>query len=197
MKSKSESTKQFIIEKSAPVFNTKGYAGTSMTDIMSATGLSKGCIYGNFESKDDVAIASFDYNFAKVTAHMKERIIKSENAIDRLLVYPTTYRNYFRYTYLQAGCPILNSATEVDDTHPKLKTRVAEALQFWKTSLENQIKRGIKRQEIKDDVDAEEIAIIMISMIEGAFMQAKVTNEMKSLKIAMTFLEKIITDLKV
>jgi len=197
MKSKSESTKQFIIEKSAPVFNTKGYAGTSMTDIMSATGLSKGCIYGNFESKDDVAIASFDYNFAKVTAHMKERIIKSENAIDRLLVYPTTYRNYFRYTYLQAGCPILNSATEVDDTHPKLKIRVAEALQFWKTSLENQIKRGIKRQEIKDDVDAEEIAIIMISMIEGAFMQAKVTNEMKSLKIAMTFLEKIITDLKV
>lgn len=36
--SKSENTKQFIVEKTAPVFNTKGYAGTSMNDIMSAVG---------------------------------------------------------------------------------------------------------------------------------------------------------------
>ncbi|NGM90654.1 helix-turn-helix transcriptional regulator, partial [Parapusillimonas sp. SGNA-6] len=67
--SKSENTKQFIVEKTAPVFNTKGYAGTSMNDIMSATGLSKGCIYGNFENKDEVALAAFDYNHNKVNEH--------------------------------------------------------------------------------------------------------------------------------
>jgi TetR/AcrR family transcriptional regulator, transcriptional repressor for nem operon len=141
-------TKRLIIEKTATVFNTKGYAGTSINDLMIATGLSKGCIYGNFENKDEIALNVFDYNFGKVTQHMKDRILATENSIERLLVYPQTYKNYFRYPFLLAGCPILNTATEVDDTHPKLKERTQKALAFWKTSIENQIKRGIARKEI-------------------------------------------------
>lgn len=194
--SKSDQTKQFIVEQTAPLFNIKGYAGTSMNDIMSSTGLSKGCIYGNFENKDEVALAAFDYNYNLVVEHMKKRIRATENAIERLLVYPDTYRNYFRYPYLQAGCPILNTATEADDTHPLLKERVEKALDYWKTSIEDQVLRGIARKEIKAGTDPLEIAVIMISMIEGAFMQAKVTSRTKELKIAMLFLEKIITGLK-
>ncbi|WP_333577493.1 TetR/AcrR family transcriptional regulator [Sphingobacterium sp.] len=194
---KSENTKRLIIEKTASVFNTKGYAGTSINDLMTATGLSKGCIYGNFENKDEIALQVFDHNFAKVTQHMKERILATDSSIERLLVYPQTYKNYFRYSYLQAGCPILNTATEADDTHPKLKERAQRALGFWKTSIENQIKRGIVRQEIKEETDPTEFAVIMISMIEGAFMQAKVNNHMTELKIAMSFLEKLIRNLRV
>ncbi|CEJ72055.1 HTH-type transcriptional repressor ComR [Chryseobacterium oranimense G311] len=194
---KSENTKRLIIEKTASVFNTKGYAGTSINDLMDATGLSKGCIYGNFQNKDEIALSVFDHNFGKVTQHMKERILATDSSIERLLVYPQTYKNYFRYPYLQAGCPILNTATEADDTHPKLKERAQKALDFWKTSIENQIKRGIERKEIKEDTDPTEFAVIMISMIEGAFMQAKVNNHMTELKIAMSFLEKLIKNLGV
>lgn len=193
--SKSENTRQFIVEKTAPVFNTRGYAGTSMSDLMRVTGLSKGCIYGNFESKDAVALAAFDYNHSKVNEHMKLRILATDNSIERLLVYPHIYRNYFRYPYLQAGCPILNTSAEADDTHPKLKERAVKALDFWKTAIENQIKRGMARKEIKEETDPEEIAIVMISMIEGAFMQAKVSGRTRELKIAMDFLEKVITGL--
>src|SRR5690606_10495523 len=187
--------RSFIVEKTAPVFNTKGYAGTSLNDIMSVTGLSKGCIYGNFENKDDVAVAAFDYNFQKVTEHMRTRILATENSIERLLVYPNTYRNYFRYPYLLAGCPILNTATEADDTHPELRKRAVQALEFWKTSIENQVKRGIARNEMKPETDPEEVAVLMISIIEGAFMQAKVTGRIHELKIAMDFLEKFIKNL--
>jgi len=194
---KSENTKQLIIQKTASVFNTKGYAGTSINDLMNATGLSKGCIYGNFENKDEIALSVFDHNFGKVTQHIKDRILATDSSIERLLIYPQTYKNYFKYPYLQAGCPILNTATEADDTHPKLTERTQKALGFWKTSIENQIKRGIVRREIKEDTDPSEIAVIMISMIEGAFMQAKVNNHMAELKIAMSFLEKLIKSLSV
>lgn len=194
--SKSENTKQLIIEKTAAIFNTKGYAGTSINDLMDATGFSKGCIYGNFENKDEIALNAFDYNFGKITKHMKDRILAKENAIERLLVYPSTYKNYYRYPYLQAGCPILNTAAEADDTHPKLKKSAQKALDLWKTSIENQIKRGIVRKEIKEDTDPVEIAVVMISIIEGAFMQSKVNNSMTELKIAMSFLERVIMQLK-
>ena len=74
MLSKSERTKKFIIEKTAPVFNEKGYAGTSMNDLMMVTGLTKGSIYGNFQNKDEVALAAFDYNFGKVLSYIKNLV---------------------------------------------------------------------------------------------------------------------------
>lgn len=194
--SKSERTKQFIVERTAPVFNEKGYAGTSLTDLTNATGLTKGSIYGNFDNKDEVAIAAFDYNFSRVTLYLKDRILASDNSIERLLVYPKVYRDFLKIPFLKPGCPILNTSTEADDTHPKLRERAANALAFWKTSIENQIKRGIQRGEIKADANPTELAVIMMSIIEGAIMQAKVSGKPTDLRIAMNYLEKVIVELK-
>jgi AcrR family transcriptional regulator len=194
--SKSERTKQFIVERTAPVFNEKGYAGTSLSDLESATGLTKGSIYGNFENKDEVALAAFDYNFAYVTDFLKTRIVAKEDAIERLLVYPKVYRDFLANPILKAGCPILNTSTEADDTHPKLRQRAADALDFWKASLENQINRGIHRGEIKPDTQAAEFAVVIMSLIEGALMQAKVTGRSNELRVAMRYLEHLIRALK-
>ncbi len=193
--SKAERTKQFIVEKTAPVFNEKGYAGTSLTDLTNVTGLTKGSIYGNFENKDEVALAAFDYNFNRVTNYIKERILATDNSIERLLVYPKVYRNFLTIPFLKPGCPILNTSTEADDTHPKLRERAVKALSFWKTAIENQIKRGIERAEIKANTSPTEVAVILMSLIEGAIMQAKVTGKATELKIAMTYLEKMIMNL--
>ena len=194
--SKSERTRLYIIEKTAPVFNEKGFAGTSMSDLTEATGLTKGSIYGNFENKDEVALAAFDYNFKKVTAYIKDRILAKQNAVERLLVYPETYASFLKIPFLKAGCPILNTSTEADDTHPALKEKAAEALRFWKKSIENQIKRGIERGEIKPQTDPTTIAVVVMSLIEGAVMQAKVTGRSTELKIAMNFLVQLLEDLK-
>jgi AcrR family transcriptional regulator len=194
--SKAERTRRWIIEKTAPVFNEKGFAGTSLQDLTEATGLTKGSIYGNFSGKDEVALAAFDYNFARVTAYLKEKILASDHAIDRLLVYPNVYRNFLKIPFLQPGCPILNTSTEADDTHPALRRKAADALAFWKHSLENQVKRGIARKEIKASADPTAFAVVVISLIEGAVMQAKVTGRSHELRTAMDFLEKMIRDME-
>lgn len=41
---KAQRTRQFIVEKTAPIFNVKGYAGTSLADMTEATGLTKGSV---------------------------------------------------------------------------------------------------------------------------------------------------------
>lgn len=196
MLSKAKQTRQFIVEKTAPIFNAKGYAGTSINNLMFATGLSKGSIYGNFQNKDEVALAAFDYNFGKVTEYVKNKILGIEDSIERLLVYPKVYRDFLKIPFLQTGCPILNTSTEADDTHPLLSEKASGALAFWKKSIENQIKRGIERKEIKSGTNPTEIAVILMSLIEGAVMQAKVTSKSTELNIAMNFLEKILIDLR-
>jgi TetR/AcrR family transcriptional repressor of nem operon len=84
--SKADRTRQFIIETTASIFNTKGYAGTSMSDITEATGLTKGAVYGNFGNKEDVALAVFDYNHGKVSGLIQGNL--KMDWISRGLLYP-------------------------------------------------------------------------------------------------------------
>src|SRR6266852_4094752 len=52
---KGEQTRQDIIRKAAPIFNQKGYDGAALSDLMRATGLTKGGIYRHTESKEELA----------------------------------------------------------------------------------------------------------------------------------------------
>ncbi|MGZ3902371.1 MAG: TetR/AcrR family transcriptional regulator [Bacteroidia bacterium] len=196
MISKSERTKQYIIEKTAPIFNAKGYAGTSMNDLTYATGLTKGSIYGNFENKDEVAIAAFDFNFANITNYIATRIRQRESAIDKLLVYPETHRQILKLPFLKGGCPVLNTSVDSDDTHPQLKQKAIAALNLWRASIERIINKGIQTKEIKKNTNATEFAAVLISLTEGAVMQAKVTGKPTELNITMDFLTRMIYDLK-
>lgn len=196
MSSKSARTKQFIIERTAPVFNAKGYAGTSINDMMLATGLTKGSIYGNFENKDEVALEAFDHNFGMVVFYLRQKMAERSTSIDKLLVYPETYRNFLKIPFLKAGCPVLNTSTEADDTHPLLRERAIHALKFWKNAVEKHIHVGIEKKEIKSNTNAAEFAAILMSLIEGAVMQAKVTGKTTELNVTMNYLEKMIRDLK-
>lgn len=196
MMTKAERTKQFIIEKTAPIFNEKGYVGTSLNDILDVTGLSKGCVYGNFENKDEIALAAFDQNYSTIVSYLRKQIEVRQNTVDRLLVYPETYRIFLELPFLKAGCPVLNTSTEADDTHPLLRQKAITALQFWKNAVVKLIEIGKERNEIKKETNSGDFACILMSLIEGAMMQSKVMGNSEALEITMNYLEKIIEDLR-
>lgn len=187
--SKAEKTKQFIIEKTAAVFNEKGYAGTSLADLMAVTNLTKGSIYGNFQNKDEVALAAFDFNFGAITNYIRQEMEKRHSIVSKLLVYPDVYRNFLSIHFLKSGCPLLNTAVEADDTHPALREKAVKALLFWRKSIERLVETGIKNNEIKSDANPKLMAVLITAIIEGAVMQAKLTNSDKELIIAMDYLE--------
>lgn len=193
--SKAEKTKQFIIEKTAPVFNKKGYAGTSLNDIIDQTGLTKGSIYGNFENKDEVALAAFEYNVNKVSALFKEEIQKQNTIKEKLLVYPLLYEKFLKYPFPEGGCPILNTAIEADDTHPLLRAKALSAFSNWKNAIIRLIEKGKEKKEIKKNVNAEETAIAIIALIEGGIMLTKLTGKTSYIKTITQKVIDIINDL--
>jgi len=176
---KAEKTRQFIIEKTAPIFNMKGYAGTSLSDMTEATGLTKGSIYGNFSNKDEVAMAAFDHNVKKVQQIINSEMSKHSSAKDKLLVHVHVYENFLKFPFPEGGCPILNTAIEADDTHPQLRKKVAEVIISWKNKLAGIIQKGIDDKEFHTPIDPEQVAISIIAMIEGGIMIAKVTGKMQ------------------
>ncbi|MDR6762153.1 AcrR family transcriptional regulator [Flavobacterium sp. 2755] len=195
--SKAEKTKQFIIEKTAPIFNTKGYSGTSINDMTTATGLTKGSIYGNFENKDEVAVASFKFNVKKLHDVLSREIEKQRTFKDKLLVYPRVYAKYPSLDVTLGGCPILNTAIESDDTHPVLKKYAERTLLYWKEKLMYLIDQGIKAGEFKaKSINAENTALTIIALIEGGMMISKLTGSDTDLSAIMLSLYKIIDDLE-
>ena len=181
MLSKADKTKQFIIEKSAPLFNQRGYAGTSMNDIMAATGLTKGGLYGNFDSKDEIAALAFEYSYNKLKTELVFKIKQQRSTIDKLFAILNFYRNYPAGPTIEGGCPLLNTAVDSDDAYPFLKKRAKEALHDMLCGLEQILQNGIDHKELKSSLDARREAEIIFAQIEGGIMMAKVSDEIKLL----------------
>jgi TetR/AcrR family transcriptional repressor of nem operon len=181
MLSKADRTKQYIIETTANIFNKKGYAGTSMSDLTAATGLTKGSIYGNFENKEDVALAVFDYNHSRIVSEINKRMATAKSYQAKLLVYADVYNHYTMRSFPEGGCPILNTAIEADDTNGLLKDKASRALVKWQKNIQGLIKSGIQEGEFRQDTDPAQLAVSIVALIEGGVMISRVTDDKSSL----------------
>ena len=192
---KAEKTRNFIIEKTAPIFNMKGFAGTSLNDIIAATGLTKGSIYGNFANKDEVALAAFDYNFTTNVSNIELEISRQNTTEGKLLAYINIYQSLLINGISLGGCPILNTAIDADDTHPALRDKVLKAVLSWKNRIISLVEEGILKKELNGDNNPEQIALTIIAMIEGGVMVSRLTNNMDNWKLIMNSLKKYIKSL--
>jgi TetR/AcrR family transcriptional regulator, transcriptional repressor for nem operon len=193
---KAEKTKQYIIEKTAPVFSKKGFAGTSLSDLTEATGLTKGSIYGNFKNKDEVAVAAFEYNFRFILETLKAKVAEADTVIEKLQVMVDFHRNTYGKNYIEAGCPIANLAPEADDTHPELRESINKAIEKWDKGIQNLIKEGVQKGEIKKGVNSSAFASTMISLIEGGVMLSKSTGNLKYFNNSLSLIEKEIVNIQ-
>ena len=193
---KADRTKDFIIQKTAPLFNTRGFSGTSLNDMTEATGLTKGSIYANFKNKDEVALAVFDYNWRLLSKLISKAMERKQTVMDKLMVYPSVYEQILKDPILRSGCPILNTATESDDTHPQLRREAAAAIVSWRNGLASLIQRGIDAGELNESLTAADTAFTIIALIEGSIMISKLTGKPADRKRTRLTLENYILNLR-
>ena len=190
--SKAEQTKTHIVQQAAAVFNQKGYAASSIADIMQATGLKKGGIYNHFKSKDELALAAFDYAVSLMSQQMWNAVKTQTNAIQRLQGLVSSYLVYLKSPPIVGGCPILNTAIEADDTDSPLRDRASAAINSWRSLIVRIIQKGIKRGEIPATVEPDAVATIIICNIEGAIMMSQLEKNPVHLKRAIAHLQSYI-----
>lgn len=189
---KSERTQQRILHEASKLFNRKGYAGTHIRDIMDATGLAKGGIYGNFENKEQIELAAFDHALGVITAALAGAMEGHKGGRARLHAMLGFYERYVLEPPVEGGCPILNTAVEADDTSPALRQRVIGALDRWQARIAAIVRQGIAAGEIRKDLDADEFALMMIATIEGGIMLARAYGDVGRLRVAFAPLRRYI-----
>lgn len=167
MPTKSEKTTEFIIRKVAPIFNKHGYSGTSLSDLTKATGLTKGAIYGNFKSKEDLAIIAFQFNIQNVVDQIKVKLSESESPIGKLGKLTDFYRGYSSYTGANGGCPLVNLGVDANHDNMILLAKVRQTISRLQKGIKKMIMAGIEQGEIKPEVDADKFSRYFFTMIEG------------------------------
>lgn len=173
---RSESTRQFIIETTAGLFNKKGYAGTSLSDLTEATRLTKGSIYGNFENKEEVALAVFNFNAERRVAIIQNKLSQAVGYKDKLLAFINLFSTAEIGVFPEGGCPLLNAGTEADDTHEPLRQRVSEEISNTLQEVVSIIRDGIIAREFRPDTDANQLALSLLAIIQGGIFIARTTR---------------------
>jgi TetR/AcrR family transcriptional repressor of nem operon len=184
---KGQQTRQQIIEKAAPLFNTKGFAGTSLSDLMHATGLQKGGIYRHFSGKEELAAAAFDYSWLRAVNKRLAGIDNSANSIDRLKKMISNFVE-LRSDLVPGGCPLMNTAIESDDGNPILRARAQKALKSWTTRLTKVIAEGIRLRQINRQTNPRQLAELIIATLEGALLLSRLQNSRQPLHNAKSHL---------
>jgi AcrR family transcriptional regulator len=172
-------TRKMIVEKSASIFNQKGYFGAAVSDIMKETGLKKGGIYNYFESKESLALEAFDYAVFQVECWFNRQVKDRKTAIEKLFALVLAYNEYAASPPVPGGCPILNTSVESDDTHPVLRKRAQQAMDRVRHRLMDIVIQAISEGAIQKEVQPEQVVSILISSFEGALMMSRLYGDTK------------------
>lgn len=192
MPTKAERTAAYIIETVAPIFNKHGYVGTSMNDLTEATGLTKGALYGNFENKEALALAAFQYNSTLLLNAIDEKLHIEGTALKKLFSLTDFYRHYDVFTASMGGCPVLNVGVDANNNNAPLKSAANETLRTIEGKIALVLENGVKNNEIKLPVTPLQFAKQLYTMIQGAIAMATITSDRKYLINTIAYLDVLV-----
>lgn len=189
---KAERTRQYIIEKTAPLFNVKGYEGTSLADLTQATGLTKGALYGNFADKEEIAEAAFRYSINKIKKLINLRIEKVSTYKKQLIALLEFFAEYVNKPPVPGGCPLLNTAIEADDFRTSMRKVVTVELLKTIDFITGILDKGVKAGEFVNTIKSRELAYIFFCSVEGALMFSRVERSSEPMDIIVRHCKRIL-----
>lgn len=185
-----ELTREKILKKSGLLFNTQGYKSTSISDITTATGFTKGAIYRHFKSKEDLEKETLFHLSSVMFEKLRDRIKNAQTASEKLKAIFGYFESYVTNPPVKGGCPLMNVAIEADDAHPTLRKGAVKILDILRDSLITVVDNGIRYGQIKPDTDKEYYATVVIASLEGAIMMSKLRGNNDDIRRVLIHLEK-------
>jgi TetR/AcrR family transcriptional repressor of nem operon len=181
MLTKAERTKQFILETAVPLYNGKGISGVNIDDILEATKLTKGCLYGHFENKEDLSEQVIDLSLKMVSDRIRAAVYQAKTVKGKVFAFLDFYKDPIE-TYISGGCPILNTGVEADDNYPIIKEKVAKVFRSGQQELAGVLQEGINIGEFSSKLDPVVFAFKLVASVEGGIVMCRVMGTAKPMQ---------------
>ena len=187
-------TRRQIVETAARLIYEQGYAATGVSQILAASGAGSSSLYHFFGSKEELLAAVLD----RYGERLDEEIVgpsraATDDPIERVFRILDFYRVLLDATGCRLGCPIGNLAGEVSDTHLWLCAKLAELFAVWRRAVASCLREAAPR--LRRGVDAEEVAVFVLAVMEGGVMQARVERSLRPFEISVERLREYLRSL--
>jgi TetR/AcrR family transcriptional repressor of lmrAB and yxaGH operons len=168
-----------LIDKAATLFRRQGYAATGLNQILDEAGVKAGSLYHHFpQGKQQLAAAVVDTAGAGIEQLLR-RLLATDRSVADIVDRWIDVLIAGLAGDQRDGCPIEPIATE--SVHASAEVRAASARVFtgWSTAIEERL-----RSEGWPTADAENVALAVISLIEGALILSRIAGEPAALNAA-------------
>ncbi|UKB86185.1 TetR/AcrR family transcriptional regulator [Chryseobacterium sp. MEBOG06] len=174
---KSEVTRLNILQKAFELIYAKGYQTTSIDEIIATTQVTKGAFYYHFKTKDEMGLAIIN---ELLKNNFKSTFIEPLENSDHPLetIYKMVYGILMENDLLKVeyGCPTSNFTQEMAPWHTDFTKALNALSSRWENAMINCIENGKKEGTVKQNVNAKEIAVFVMSGYWGVRNLGKLEN---------------------
>ena len=170
--SKAPSTRDRLIESARYLFWERGYAGTSMADLLSHAEVNSGSFYHFFESKEALLRAVLEtYLHALRPMVIDPAFARTDDPVERIFAILEGYRERILQTHCTYGCPLGRLALEIDPENRPAHQLIAENFQGWITAVRECIHQ--LRDRLPPTTDPDSLATYVLAVMEGGVMLSR------------------------
>ncbi len=179
-------TKEHIVANALHLFSIKGYYNTSVNDILLATNLTKGGLYGHFKSKEDIWYAAYDRAVVIWKGIVFKGISQIEDPLERIeKALENDLRNYLGADVFAGGCIFLNMLVELSGQSDAMNKCVLDGIMGFSKVIIRWLQEADDKQMLKPDLSLEEIAKFIVTTINGCAALYASTHSSRTWEITL------------
>lgn len=168
MRRSGSDTRQQIVEQALQIFSVKGYHHTSINDLMDATGLTKGGLYGHFGSKEEIWAAAYERAVEIWRGIVFRNIDGVADPLQRIqLVIEQDLRDYVGGRVFTGGCFFLNLLVELSGQSPAMAAQILRGFDGFSGLLARWLAEAQEKRLLVPDVNPREIAHFLVVSLNG------------------------------
>lgn len=179
-------TKQFdeatVLRKAAAVFNERGYNGTSIDDLVNATGLSRSSIYDTFGDKHGLFLRSLEHYQQTQSEGQEATLEKTDSPKKKIHIFFQTAIREVLTDKKQTGCLMINVTAELGCVDKDIATKASEVIAVMENRLYHWIKEGQAQGEITRKFPARALARYLYNSFTGLKANGKTRPDQDALK---------------
>ncbi|MET8538411.1 TetR/AcrR family transcriptional regulator [Streptomyces sp. NPDC005065] len=154
-------------------FWNRGYAGTSVQDLMAVTGLGKGSLYGAFGDKRQLFLQVLDSYRDDQLDSVRQILSGSGTGLERLTRLLEGAANGFAEDTQRRGCFLANSTSELHGQEPDVASRARTTYQGVEDLLIACVKEAQQEGDLDPGGDPQELGRLLLAVLQGIEFLAK------------------------
>jgi TetR/AcrR family transcriptional repressor of nem operon len=181
---KGRATRERIVAAAAELMSQRGVARTTIEDIQEAAAVSTSQMYHYFADKGDLVAAVIDFQTDQVLAVQHQGLDRLE-CLDDLRRWRDIMVDMVRGLGCVGGCPIGSLTSQLTETDPIARARLARSFAQWETMIRDGLNVIAARGDLADDTDVDTLALAMLAAIQGGLLLSQVRRDTAPLEAAV------------